>query len=86
MQPGQIRRLAEQLADMGNVIQPNMDVGAWNRILNSLIYPLLKENICTCGQPGEPDHTCPYQEEINGDSTSMCNCCAACQQECAWDV
>ena len=31
-------------------------------------------------------HTCPYQEDVNGDSESLCNCCDECTQECAWDI
>ena len=27
-------------------------------------------------------HTCPYQEEINGDSDTLCDCCEDCEAEC----
>lgn len=36
--------------------------------------------------PAEPDHTCPYAEEINDDHESLCDCCDACASECAADV
>lgn len=43
--------------------------------------------MCRCGknEAREP-HTCPYAEEINDDSTTLCDCCEACSQECAWDI
>jgi len=41
---------------------------------------------CKCGKPGEFDHPCPYSEDINNDSESMCNCCADCQHECCMDI
>ena len=34
----------------------------------------------------EPDHTCPFAEEINEDSESLCNCCSDCAYECAMHI
>ena len=31
-------------------------------------------------------HPCPYNEDINDDSETLCNCCADCQHECAMDI
>lgn len=31
-------------------------------------------------------HTCPYAEEIGGDSESLCNCCGECSYQCAMDI
>lgn len=43
--------------------------------------------LCKCEKnPAEPDHTCPYNEDINNDSETLCNCCKDCAQECAWDI
>ena len=36
--------------------------------------------------PAQPKHTCPYAEEIGGDSESMCNCCDDCTYQCAMDI
>ena len=33
-----------------------------------------------------PDHRCPYHEEFNENSGSLCNCCAKCVQECMNDI
>jgi len=41
---------------------------------------------CRCGQPGEFDHPCPYSEDINNDSETLCNCCEHCQSQCADDI
>ena len=41
--------------------------------------------VCTCDL-GHEDHTCPYSEEINHDSESLCNCCSYCAQQCADDI
>ena len=40
----------------------------------------------SCSQPAEPDHPCPYAEDIDGDSETLCNCCDSCQSECAADI
>ncbi len=43
--------------------------------------------LCKCGKnPEEASHTCPYSEDIHGDSESMCNCCDSCRHECAMDI
>lgn len=31
-------------------------------------------------------HTCPYHEDINNDSNTLCNCCDECQMECAMSI
>lgn len=31
-------------------------------------------------------HTCPYAEEINEDSDTLCDCCETCMHECAMDI
>lgn len=40
---------------------------------------------CLKNEACEP-HTCPYAEDINGDSESMCNCCSDCEYNCAMDI
>lgn len=30
-------------------------------------------------------HTCPFAEEIHGD-TSLCNCCDICENECCQSI
>lgn len=42
--------------------------------------------LCGCGNPAEPLHSCPFKEEINDDSETLCNCCNDCRHECAMDV
>jgi hypothetical protein len=44
-------------------------------------------NKCTCEtEYGEYEHTCPFSEEINGDSESLCTCCEYCTHQCAQDI
>ena len=45
-------------------------------------------NICKCGAVPMSNllHTCPYQQDINGDSVFTCNCCVDCCNECAQDI
>lgn len=31
-------------------------------------------------------HTCPYEEEINGDDKTECNCCTDCEHECCMEI
>ena len=33
-----------------------------------------------------PEHTCPYQEDIEGDDKFMCQCCGECEQTCVGDI
>jgi hypothetical protein len=48
----------------------------------------LEDDRCpTCRQEkAESSHTCPYAEEIGGDSTTLCNCCSFCTGQCAMDI
>ena len=34
----------------------------------------------------QQEHTCPYAEDINGDSDSLCDCCSDCIHECCMDI
>ena len=34
----------------------------------------------------EPDHTCPYQSDINDNDEFQCNCCRSCEGECCDDI
>ena len=40
-----------------------------------------------CSKEGTNNlHSCPYDEDINGDYEDKCNCCEDCQHECAMDI
>lgn len=39
-------------------------------------------NKCKSGTGCPALHTCPFQEEINDDSTALCDCCDNCVGEC----
>jgi len=42
---------------------------------------------CTCDEMSEDDlHSCPYAEDINGDSEAFCACCPYCEYQCAMDI
>jgi len=41
---------------------------------------------CDCGKDGKESHTCPYAEDVNNDSDSLCNCCEGCEHECCMDI
>lgn len=41
---------------------------------------------CWCGNEEIEKHTCPYQEDVNGDSEYLCNCCDSCEQNCCDDI
>lgn len=36
--------------------------------------------------PWQKDHVCPFKQDINDDSESLCNCCEECTHECAMDI
>jgi hypothetical protein len=43
------------------------------------------EGLCpTCHKnPSTDDHPCPFESDVHNDPTKMCNCCSACETECA---
>ena len=47
-------------------------------------------NIVRCSSCGlndaVPEHTCPYAEDVNNDSSTLCTCCSACEHECCMDI
>lgn len=63
------------------------------RLINALEPnpPTIEEGKCSCGHcRGRNDatepHTCPFKVEINEDMETLCDCCEACTQECAYDI
>jgi len=36
---------------------------------------------CQANEAAEP-HTCPYAEDIHGDTKTLCNCCCDCSGKC----
>ena len=71
---------------------PGDDAPKWYRgevlgEMESIVIPGLREVLaCRCGEPGEPEHTCPYAEDIHGDHATLCRCCGHCEHECAMDI
>ena len=43
--------------------------------------PSGKDPECTCDEDDIEPHTCPFNEEINGDEDE-CNCCEFCEGNC----
>lgn len=41
---------------------------------------------CTCDKHHYEEHTCPFKEEINDDSVTVCTCCAYCEDQCKMDI
>ncbi len=35
-----------------------------------------------CYSKAQELHSCPYEEEINGDNAKLCNCCEGCTTDC----
>ena len=49
--------------------------------------PVEEVEMCNCGNyAATPPHVCPYAEDINGDSETLCTCCDVCTAECAADI
>ena len=62
----------------------------WDRIFKKTESkepePLIEpRSACSKCGPQEP-HTCPYNEEINDDSESLCECCPCAEHECLMDI
>lgn len=48
----------------------------------------LTDNYCSqCSiNPKEEPHICPYADEINGDSKTLCDCCVDCTHNCSMEI
>jgi len=44
------------------------------------------DEYCTCDKYTYEEHTCPYAEDINGDSETLCTCCPYCEHQCCMDI
>ena len=42
--------------------------------------------VSDCGHYAGDEHTCPFREEMNDDTTTLCNCCPSCTHECAMGI
>ena len=62
------------------------ELKADNHYNHSTIDLRRKELCVTCNNPGEELHTCPFEEEIYGDTTTMCNCCYECESYCCAEI
>lgn len=54
-----------------------------------IIYETNAGNTRRCSRDSEKAkdlHTCPYKEEINGDTESLCDCSEEETNNCAWDI
>ncbi len=44
-------------------------------------------DVCTCADHESDElHPCPYNEDINNDSTPCCTCCPYCEYQCCMDI
>ena len=43
------------------------------------------EDRCTCEDSYEY-HECPYDQDVNNNPDSSCNCCEHCTYQCAMDI
>jgi len=50
------------------------------------LFDIIIYGKCRCGAVGEPEHSCPYDEDVNNDPNSICNCCKQCTEACADDI
>lgn len=41
---------------------------------------------CTCDVSYHEAHTCPFNEEINDDYETLCNCCSYCIEQCSYEI
>lgn len=47
---------------------------------------IIVEYCDNCGKVTEGCHTCPYNEDINDDYDSLCNCCDDCSYQCIMNI
>jgi hypothetical protein len=41
---------------------------------------------CVYGNRASTPHSCPFQEEMNGDDDTKCACCDDCRLDCLGDI
>lgn len=46
---------------------------------------LIDSNDCGHDQTDDP-HTCPFAEDVQNDTETLCTCCAVCEYECAMGI
>ena len=63
--------------------------GQMSEPLSKLIRAAAGVTVCKfdpkCGTEAIEEHPCPYREDINSDSETLCRCCDRCQYECGQD-
>jgi len=48
---------------------------------------LRNNGMCKCGINHKTDwHSCPYDEDMNGNYEKNCRCCSDCTHNCAMDI
>ncbi len=48
---------------------------------------VLMYGMCRCNvNAGTEEHSCPYDEDVNNNPDSACNCCNQCCRSCADDI
>ena len=45
-----------------------------------------RQRYCKDCQQEQPEHSCPYLEEIEGDCETLCTCSKAEEYQCAMDI
>lgn len=45
----------------------------------------MSDEVCTCSDELE-EHACPFREDVDDDSETLCTCCALCESDCAASV
>lgn len=45
-----------------------------------------KCNTCEKEDGAADQHSCPYQEDVQGNDSDYCNCCEDCERECAMAI
>ena len=65
----------------------------FERVAIELVKKLTLTDVSSSGKcsrcevnDAQSEHTCPYAEEINNDSDSLCDCCSDCEHECCMDI
>jgi hypothetical protein len=53
------------------------------KIKDDDLFEVLKYGKCSCGKPGTETHNCPFDEDVNNNPNSSCNCCDECTENCA---
>lgn len=77
-----------EISDGNNSVVNHFESEEEARQVEEELKTLYVEEMCHgCHKnPAAPSHACPYKEDMDNDTETLCNCCDACRDQCCMDI